>query len=377
VKITAIAFMNAYPPVFQQKNNVNNFKTNIAGKDTVCFGVRYKDLDEEALWDEAKALYDQEKYKEAIALYDQIIKKNESNARAFFKRGLAYLHMGKLEQAEDDFRMASTINPRLSDAQGFVAVSLKLQGLHDEAMEHCDKAIEIDSDNSFIYCVKASIYLEQGHSDLALNNIEMAIDLSPNDPDYYFLKGRILNEKGAFADALECFENAHNCFDETENREIKFPSILVMKAKCKNELELYHQALQDCNEVLTLDTNNDVAYFERARANFNLQKDLDALEDMNNAIKHNDKNHTYYYLRGFIKKCLGDYNSAVQDFEQSYKLNPNEIDTIMELGECNLTLRQNDEAIKYLKMAEVFFLKENDEESLKVVQSVLEKITAS
>ena len=378
MKITAIAFMNAYPPVFQQKNNVNNFKTNIAGKDTVCFGVRYVNHNEEALLEEARKLSAKGKFPEAITVLDGIIELNPDSAMAYLRRGLANLNLSEFKKAEEDFSMATAINPKFTSAHGFLAESLRRQGRSFEALKHCDLGIEIDPESSFLFYIKANALLDLEEYDEALETVDKAIDLSPFDSDCYYVKGKIFLENDYFEKAHDCFENSLDCYEQMENPNKNITEILVNKANCEVNLGMYDLAVITCNKCLTKDSSNEDAFFQRGLAFLGLEKYTEALKDLDCAIKFDPENHIYYFIRGFVNKSAEDIPAAIADFEKSYELMPPyEIDPVVELGECNLRLGNKTEALKYFEIAKKYYSEQGDDEKLSLIEQTISKIKAS
>ncbi len=378
MKIFHIPFINSTPPVFLKENGDSFTKKHVLSADTVCFGVRYKDLDEDALLEEARALSAKKKYTEAITVLDDIIELNPNNETAFFRRGLAYLNLKNYEQAEEDFSMATVINPKLTTAHGFLAESLRRQGRSPDAIKCCDNALEIDPESSFLYYIKANAYIDIDDLDKAEETIDKAIDLAPYDSDCYYTKGKILLETGRLDEAYDCFENSLECYGKTENPNNKITEILVKKANCEVNLDVYDLAVATCNKCLSKDSNNEGAFFQRGLAYMGLERYPEALKDLDSAIKCNSQNHVYYHIRGFINKSAGDIHAAIADFEKSYELMPYyEIDPVVELGECNLTLGNKVKALEYFEIARKYYSKQGDRESLSLIEQTIAKITAS
>jgi tetratricopeptide (TPR) repeat protein len=58
------------------------------------------------------------------------------------------------------------------------------KGEYDKAIEDCDKAIQIDSNNALAYANRGGMYLVKGDCDRAVADLEMAVKLEPDNGDY-------------------------------------------------------------------------------------------------------------------------------------------------------------------------------------------------
>lgn len=98
-----------------------------------------------------KLLREHEDYHWAIKAFDQAIALDPKNVNAFIERGITYLSIGKLDNAEADYRTALKIESDNSDAYGWYAVLESTRAKFSQeshtprtSLEHLDKAIALE-----------------------------------------------------------------------------------------------------------------------------------------------------------------------------------------------------------------------------------------
>lgn len=78
-------------------------------------------------------------------------------------RGRAYLNLGRLVEANDDFAEAARRSPQLVEAHAMLGVVAQKKGDHESAVAHLTRAIYLQPD-------LATLYLQRGQSYRALSN---------------------------------------------------------------------------------------------------------------------------------------------------------------------------------------------------------------
>lgn len=134
--------------------------------------------------DEAKKLYKEKKYAEALAAFRKIANNDPKNAEAFNGIGLCYHAQGKA----------------------------------DLAIEAIQKAIECDPGISYFYYNLARAYGSKQQFDLALIAYNKAIKENPKNGLAYFELGNIYFMKKDFVKAKEHYEKAAGIFGEKTPR---------------------------------------------------------------------------------------------------------------------------------------------------------------
>ena len=86
------------------------------------------------------------------------------------------------------------------------AYELNNQGRYDEAIEECNKAIELDPNYALAYFNRGAAYINKGQYDLAIADCNKAIELDPNNAKAYANRAYAYKLQGKKAEAIADFE---------------------------------------------------------------------------------------------------------------------------------------------------------------------------
>jgi tetratricopeptide (TPR) repeat protein len=81
-----------------------------------------------------------------------------------------------------------------------------------------------------------------------------------------------------------------------------------------------NEALSDLDKAIELDSNNELAYYDRGSYYYTHNEIRKALEDFNNVIQLNPECYEAYYKRGYILYELDSYELAKSDFVRAIDL---------------------------------------------------------
>ncbi len=150
------------------------------------------------------------------------------------------------------------------------------------AIKDFDQAIELKSDYTDAYYVRALCYSNLKKYNKALNDFEKVIELDPAYKDAYFNRG------------FYVFEKIGN----------------------------YQEAINDYNMYLDLNKNGDnaFAYSNRGYAKYKLNNFDGAMQDIQESIRLNPDNSFVYKNRALIYISLDSLDQACQDLEYANAL---------------------------------------------------------
>ncbi len=145
------------------------------------------------------------------------IKDEGGDARDYLERGRAFLEQGRLNEAVAELSRAASLDPKLSQAHGLLAVAYDRKGLHDLAEGSYRRAIDVNErDPQALNNLGYSLYLA-GNYRAAVDRLKKAARLAPND-------ARILNNLalaqvrvGKYDDAYRNFARAEGEFSGHSN----------------------------------------------------------------------------------------------------------------------------------------------------------------
>lgn len=124
---------------------------------------------------------EQEKYSSSIETFSRAIKENPLDYEAYHNRGLSYLMLNELNQAEEDLDKSIQYNPSYSDSYYLRGNVHKRKGSSYSAISDYEKAIELNPYNTDSYLKCAIVYGKQGNRQKSCEYMRKACELGNYD----------------------------------------------------------------------------------------------------------------------------------------------------------------------------------------------------
>ena len=146
----------------------------------------------------------QEDFKSAAEVYDRAVAHlktpTERDWNIFYQRGIAYEREKKWPEAEPNFRKALELNPDQPQVLNYLGYSWVDMNMNlDEGLEMIKKAVELRPSDGYIVDSLGWAYYRLGRFEDAVRELERAVSLKPDDPvlndhlgDAYWRVGRKL-----------------------------------------------------------------------------------------------------------------------------------------------------------------------------------------
>ena len=174
------------------------------------------------LWAEWALMLEQDEYEKIINEATVEIERNPKNVIAYRMRATAFYNLEKTEPARMDIRQVLNLsaNPATAEEYESRCYALKVINKPDDALENCNKAIELDSQLALAYNIIGTIYHQKQNYAQAVKEYSKAIELSPRKTFYEnrAIAFRALgNKKSAVSDENEvaALENSRKPVLET------------------------------------------------------------------------------------------------------------------------------------------------------------------
>ena len=133
----------------------------------------------------------------------------QGDAFRLFQEGYEKQVAGKIEEAIGLYKRSLEIQPT-AEAHTFLGWAYSFQGHYDEAIEECQKAIEVDPDFGNPYNDIGAYLIEKGKLDDAIPWLEKATQAKRYEsycfPHYNL--GRVWEQKGEWGRAMKCYQDA-------------------------------------------------------------------------------------------------------------------------------------------------------------------------
>jgi tetratricopeptide (TPR) repeat protein len=171
---------------------------------------------------------------------------------------------------------------------------------------------------------RGNIRFEKGDYKAAIDDYNHSIRLKDEHAEAFLNRGTSKKELGDINGAIADYDTAISL-----NR--KFDKAWYNRGGAKLDLNDFEGAIADYNQAIVLNPDYAEAYSNRGNAkvslannNKNLQLVYGALADYNRAVQLKQDYVEAYSNRGIARSLLGDYDGAVNDFDITLNLNPND-----------------------------------------------------
>jgi tetratricopeptide (TPR) repeat protein len=182
----------------------------------------------------AACLLKLEKYDEARHDCDRVLKHSPQNHKALLRRGTTFEKTGQLESALQDFQSALSISPGLKEAvlgverlssllkkqSASVSAEAKAEAIKqkdlgnaafkqkqlDVALDHYGQSVSLDSQLFASFCNRALIYIRLGNFQEAINDCDKTLELDVDNAKALYRRGLALFELKEHKRALAMFE---------------------------------------------------------------------------------------------------------------------------------------------------------------------------
>ena len=222
-------------------------------------------------------------WKNSFILWNYVIEKQPLKVPfAYTNRGLAFMNMGKLEKAMEDYDQVIALDPNDYKAYANRGVAFDKLGQLDKALGNMNQAIALNPDFFEVYNDRGSVFEKMGRRDEAIEDFSKAIALNPFFDEAYYNLGIAYGEAGLFDKSIESFNRAL----EIDPRKV---DAYVSRGISYGITGRHDKALQDFNEAIRINKYHGKAFFNRGNLYFITGKRELALSDFRKACALGDQ----------------------------------------------------------------------------------------
>ena len=269
-------------------------------------------------------------FEKAEAEFKEIIARVPKFYAGYYELGCLYLKHGQKDKAQEYFVKSTDIDPKNYELCNNIGAQYNFYESDIKALEYFNKSLKIKP-NADAYYGKALIFDNRlVNYQAALDNINLAIKLNPNVSKYYQIQGYIFEHLDQTSLAIEAFGS----------------QIKLSPNYCKGYVELGHIYLKDKKNELAKYYYDKAIETEQGPQTYKLYYQIGLSyclnDDPGEGIKYFDKAielkplALFYHDRGVAKRAVHsrtdkDFKDAIADFNQSFKLDPDNISTLEDL----------------------------------------------
>ena len=142
------------------------------------------------------------KIPEAEKIFDEVLKMYPNDVTARFGRAELFLLNGKYSAAEKEYENA--LFRESSNRKALLSLGLLLgkQGKYREAQEYVQKALNFYTGNPDVYYYSAILYVMQGDYKNAEKRVRLSLELNPNEDKFYELLANILYRLSQYEEVI-------------------------------------------------------------------------------------------------------------------------------------------------------------------------------
>ena len=172
---------------------------------------------------------------------------SDASAREHLEAGREYLLEGRYNEAISELSMATSIDPKLTEAHNLLGVAYDKKGFADRAKDSFERAVKIDEDADTLNNLGFSLY-QNGNYRAAIDRLKRAAKLAPTDE-------RNLNNLGLAYCRLGKIDEAYKAFSRATgplNGNLNTAKMLERFGREDDAIRYYEAAR-------TIDPNNTLA----------------------------------------------------------------------------------------------------------------------
>jgi tetratricopeptide (TPR) repeat protein len=262
-------------------------------------------------------MYLNHNYEAAVKDYTEAIRLKPDFVKAYFGRGKAYRDLAKNPEAIADYTETIRLQPDDAEAFNKRAEAYFSEGQYDKAIADCSEVIRLKPDSADAYvergCVYDNVFPLHQLPD-AIADFSQAIRLKPRD--------------------------AHTNLQAHSFRAFDY-----------DRLGNYSEAIADYTEILRLNPDNDLFYFDRGQDYYRLGQYSRAIADFSEAIRLDPDlqvhlfNGGSYRYRGLAYTALREYEKAIADFDKVIQDEPGDASAYCDRAGAHFELAHYDQAI--------------------------------
>ena len=192
------------------------------------------------------------KIEDAMEDFSTAVSLDNTDEVNFVARGRGYSMLGKGGLALDDFNTAINLNPESSDAYKFRGSHLIRVEEYSASLIDLNLAIEISPEDDDAFHKRANAYIGLNQTSKALADLEKSIEIDITDPDYYFSRGMLRHESSQYPEALKDFSSSINLTARYADSDPRFVTPYLARSRTYLKLGNPNDAISDAEIAIRL-----------------------------------------------------------------------------------------------------------------------------
>jgi tetratricopeptide (TPR) repeat protein len=283
-------------------------------------------------------------WKNSVSLWTHTLAYTPQSSVAHCNLGIALADQGKLDEAIQHFDRALQLNPDDAKALNNLGKVLTTQGKLDEAIQYFDRALQLNPDDAKALNNLGVALAAQGKLDEAVQHYEQALQLKPDYVDADYNLGNVLVIQGKLDEAAQYYEQVLQLKPDFAEAHCNLGLVLARQGKLDEAVQHFERALQ--LKPNNADTLNNLGGVLAAQGKLD-----EAAQYYEQALQLKPNNADALNNLGVALVRQGRLNEAIQHFERALQLNPDNASTHNNLGIALVREGKLNEAIQHFQQA--------------------------
>jgi tetratricopeptide (TPR) repeat protein len=264
-------------------------------------------------------------YTDIETLWRTTIARNPDCWLANNNLGRYLYNKGHIKEAIEHYQKAIQIDPNYAEAPNNLGAALAAEGRFDEAIENYRKAIQISPNFAYALNNLGMALAARGQFDDAIVNYRKAIQISPNFADALDNLGAALTVKGRFDEALGYYRQALAIDPNIAGAQNNLGILLAKQGQITEAIEYYQKAIE---------LNPARAEFYNNLGNLlaTQGRPAEAIRQFQKALAVEPDYTKAHYNLADIFFAQGRWDEAIEHYQQTLKQMPDSVHAHYQLG---------------------------------------------
>ncbi|MGA3269108.1 MAG: tetratricopeptide repeat protein, partial [Verrucomicrobiota bacterium] len=228
---------------------------------------------------------------------------------------LTWRQCGMYADAETLWRATLAQNPDSWLAHSNLGVALSAQGKFDEAIQHCERALQLNPDDAEAHCNLGVVLARQGQLPQAIQQYQQALQINPRFAGACDDWGNALAAQKKWPEAVQQYERSLALDPAVAGPHYNLAVVLAARGKAAEALQQYQKALRLNPDFPEAHNNLGAALAAQG-------KWAEAVQHYRRALQLNPDYAEAHCNLGAALATQGNLAEAVQHFDRAVQLKP-------------------------------------------------------
>lgn len=268
---------------------------------------------------EAKKLYDEGRYKEAIAYLKALLKKDPKNPVYWNQLGSVYAQLNSFDNAIISYKNAIKYDPKNVKSMYNLGLIYSEKGAKKEAKKVIEDALKISPKNPLLQAALGNILIDEENYDKAQKVYEQIIAVKPDFEIGHFNLGVINYQKRDIPSAKKNYEEVLKISQDDIEAKENLAAIYIIDSDFENAIK-YLKEVIDSNPQDDITLEN--AYYNLGIAYLRLEKFKEAFSAFESALEIEPWDMAAYINAAILAEKLGYKEKAIKYWQKYDRLLP-------------------------------------------------------